>query len=204
MNRGDFFLTRIHVFHQGLVFYRLIFFLVYFWVNWCVFPLSDRLRALPILLSYCLSIRLFRYVYGCHIFVQNRLIFLLSGCFRVIPSHLLVEFPFIILECPVLSGLLYPFISLIFHILPIHSGLFPQVVLLFFSCVAFSFLALHVPAAFLCFISLACFRRFLSAFSVEFPILVLIFSLCLLRGTQFSHKLISPLHSLAHLIRLYY
>ena len=48
------------------------------------------------------------------------------------------------------------------------------------------------------------FVDFSSAFPVEFPILVLIFSSCFLRGSQFSHKLISPRHRLAHIIRLYY
>ena len=46
--------------------------------------------------------------------------------------------------------------------------------------------------------------EFLSAFAVEFPILVLIFSSCFVRASQFFHKLISPLHRLVHLIRLYY
>ena len=72
-------------------------------------------------------------------------------------------------------------------------------------CVAFSFLFLHIPTSFLCVIVLACFRRFfLSAFPVEFPILVLIFRSYFLRGSQFSHKLILLLHRLVHLIWLYY
>ena len=51
-------------------------------------------------------------------------------------------------------------IFLLFLFSPVLSGLFPQVVLPFFSCVAFSFLSLHVPASFLCFTILADFRRF--------------------------------------------
>ena len=48
------------------------------------------------------------------------------------------------------------------------------------------------------------FGRFLSAFPVEIPILVLIFSPWFLRGSQLSYKLISPLHRLVNLFQLYY
>ena len=94
-------------------------------------------------------------------------------------------------------------ISLIFLLSPLFSGLFPQVGS-FFLVLPF-FLSLHDPASFLCFIILASFCRFFSAFPVEFPILVLIFSLCFLRESQFPLKLISPRsHRLIHLIRLYH
>ena len=47
--------------------------------------------------------------YGCHILVQNRFFYIwLLVCFRVTPSQLLVEFSFVVLECPVLSVLFYP------------------------------------------------------------------------------------------------
>ena len=84
-------------------------------------------------------------------------------CFRVISPHqLLVEFSFVALECPcfVCIVLLFVDISLICLLSPILFGLFPQIVLLFFSRVAFSFLFLHIQASFFCFIILACFRRF--------------------------------------------
>ena len=48
------------------------------------------------------------------------------------------------------------------------------------------------------------FVDFLSKFPVEFPIRIFIFYSWFLRGSQFSHKLILPLHSLDHLIRLYH
>ena len=51
---------------------------------------------------------------------------------------------------------------------------------------------------------LAIFVNFLSAFSNEITILVLIFLSCFLRGSEFSRKLISLLHELVHLLRLYY
>ena len=53
--------TRIHVFYHGLAFSNLIF-LVLFLVNRCIFPLSDFLQVLLMLLSYCSSIQLFCYV----------------------------------------------------------------------------------------------------------------------------------------------
>ena len=95
--------------------------------------------------------------------------------------------------------------SLFFLLLPVLSGLFPQIVLLFFLLVlpfpfclsmiqrlsfVLSFWPVHID--------------FLSAFPVEFPILVLISSSCFLRGSQISHKLILLLHKLVHLIQLYY
>ena len=77
-------------------------------------------------------------------------------------------------------------------------------IVIFSSIAFFLFLSLHVPAFFLCFIILAFFRRFfLSVFPVEFPIQVLIFSSCILRGSRFSHKLIFLVHRLVNLIRLY-
>ena len=48
---------------------------------------------------------------GCLIFVQNYSVSLASSCWYVFLSsspHLLVEFSFVVLECPVLSVLFYP------------------------------------------------------------------------------------------------
>ena len=52
-------------------------FLVLFWVNWCVFPLSDLLQVLLILLPCCLSIQLFCYVFLVAIFWSKIVWFLL-------------------------------------------------------------------------------------------------------------------------------
>ena len=83
-----------------------LIFLVSFWVNQCVFPLSDSLQALLILLSYCLSIRLFPYFWSPNFCAQS----FGFSCIRFLVyfyviSYLLVElFFFVVLECPVLSG----------------------------------------------------------------------------------------------------
>ena len=93
---------------------------------------------------------------------------------------------------------------LISHYSPVLSVLFPQVILLFFLVLPFIF-CFYIFQDFSFVLSFwPVFVDFLSAFSVEFPILVWIFSSYFLRGSQFSHKLISPLHRLVHLIRLYY
>ena len=95
-------------------------------------------------------------------------------------------------------------ISLIFLLSSVLSGLFPQVVLLFFLVLPFPF-SLHAPASFLCFIILACFRRFFFiCVSSRISHSGFDFSSCFLRGSQFFHKLISPLHRLVNLIRSYY
>ena len=101
-------------------------------------------------------------------------------CFHVTPSQLLIEFSFGYLECPVLSIVL-PFvdISFIFLLSPVLPCLFPQNLLLFFSCVACSFFpCLFQRLSF--FIILVVFLVFLFAFLVEFPISVL---------TEISHIL---------------
>ena len=108
------------------------------------------------------------------------------------------------MSCFVYIVLPFVDISLISLLLPKLSGLFPQV-MLFFSRVVFSILFPHIPGSF-CLTILASFRRFffLSSFPVEFLNLVLTVSSCLLRGSQFSHILISPLHRLVRLTLLYY
>ena len=85
-------------------------------------------------------------------------------CFRVISSQLLIEFSFIVLECPVLSVLFY-------HLsisLPSFARTFCFIsssCIVNFSCFLFSFLFLITPSYFLCFIILACFCRFVIYFS---------------------------------------
>ena len=148
-----------------------------FWGNRCVFLLSDPLRVLFILLSCCLSIRRFCCSLGCHILVKKLFGFLAFGCRYVFVSSPLTcwkNFLLLFLECPVLSVLIYT-ISLSFS-----PSFFRQYFLvyflrlcgflIFFSYVAFFFLSQHVPAFFLCFILLACFRRFFYLrFQSNFP-----------------------------------
>ena len=80
-------------------------------------------------------------------------------------------------------------ISLMFLLSPALSGLFPQVVLLFFRVLPVLFFPAYFRVS-LFFMILTCFRSFLFAFPVEFPIPVLTVSSCFSRGSQFSHKLI--------------
>ena len=191
--------TRIHVFHHGLAFSNLIFFTVVLSKSTCIFafrPSLSHSNSFVILLLHSF----FLYSYGCHILVQNCLVSLapVDSMFSChLYPNLLVEFPFVVLDCPVLSVLfslcryLFNFPSFVSTFWFISSSF-----IVIFLCVAF--LTLHVPASFLCFII------FLSVFPVGFPIVVLIFSSCFLKGYQFSHKLISLPHRLVHLIRLYY
>ena len=174
-------------------FSSLTSFLVFFWVVRCVFPLWGLPRVILTLLSYRLSVQPFRYDFSVAIFSSK--IWLLV-CFCVMLSQLLIEFSFVVLECPVLSVLFLPFvdISLISLLSPELSGLFPQVVLLFFLVFYFAFCShifqdLSVLPFWPVFVVI-----FLSGFPVEFPILVLTVSSCFLKGPQFSHTLISPLH----------
>ena len=105
------------------------------------------------------------------------------------------------ISCFVCIVLAFLDVSLFFLLWPVLSGLFPQVVLLFFS-------TLPVPSSRLLqrlsFWSLGLVFVVSFAFQVKFPIPVLTVSSCFLRGSQFSHKLILLLHILVHLTRFYY
>ena len=160
-----------------------------FWVNRCVFPISGLLRVLLILLSCCLYIRPFRCVFFFYfvIFQYKFVRFLLhpvAGMFscRFLPDDRIFfrcfEMPYFF--CIVL---LFVGISLIFRISPVLSLFFLSSYCYLLCCLFLMFL--EIPASFFWFIILSCFRRFLSAFPVEFPILVLIFSSCVLRGSQY-------------------
>ena len=86
-------------------------------------------------------------------------------------------------------------ISLIFLLSLGLSGLFLQVVLFFFLVLSFPFcLYMFLRLSFILSFCPVFIAFFLSAFPVEFRILVLIFFFfwCFLRGSLFSHKLISP------------
>ena len=157
--------------------------------------LSDLLRALLILLSYCLSTWLFR-CFLVAIFWPKIVQFFLLLAIGLLSSHFL----------PAVGRIFFFFFFFnIFHFFFARTFWFiSSSFIVIFSCIAISFLYLHVPASFLCFIILECFRRFLSTFPVEFPTLVLIFYSFFLWGSQFSQKTISPLHRFVHLIQLYY
>ena len=143
------------------------------------------------------------YFSGCHIFSQNHTVSLTSGCWYVFPVVDRIFFRCFGKACFVCIVLPFVDISLIFLLSSALSSLFPQVVLLFFLVLPgpFSSRLFQRPSFF---IILVCFRSFLFAFPVEFPIPVLTLSSCFLRGFQFSHKLIFHLHRLVHLPRSYY
>ena len=108
------------------------------------------------------------------------------------------------MSCFVFIVLFFVDIFLIFLLSPVLSGLFPQVVLLFFLVLPFPFcsnifLRLSFVLSFW-----PVFVDILSVFPVEFPIMVLILPSCFLRVSQFFHKLISLLHTLLHIIPFYY
>ena len=113
-------------------------------------------------------------------------IFLLV-CFREISLNLLVEFSFV-LEGFVLSIILtFVDIFLVFLLSPVHSGLFSQVVLLFFLVLLFPFCPYMFQHFSFVLSFLPVFVAFLSTFPVEFPIQILILSSCSLREPLFSH-----------------
>ena len=101
--------------------------------------------------------------FGCHIFIQNRSVSLASGCWYVfvsLPSNCCWNFLlFFGKSCFVCIVLAFVDISLIFLLSPALSGLFPQVVLLFFLVSPVPFFPAYFSASLFCII-LACFRSF--------------------------------------------
>ena len=145
--------------------------------------------------------------FGCHIFFKI-VRFLLNPVVGMFSRHLQpvigrIFFRCFGMSCFVCIVLAFVDISLIFFLSPVLSGSFPQIVLLFWLVLHFPFCSNIFQRLFVWWFW-PVFVDFLSAFPVEFPILVLIFSSCFLRGSQCSHKLISPLHRLVLLIRLYH
>ena len=126
------------------VFQFYFIFLILFRVNLYVFFLLVLLRVLLICnvaypFGFLLMFSWFPY------FTPKLFSFLcisLLGCLRTVWPYLLIEFSFIVLECPVLS-VLFPPLSisfLIFLLTPVLSRLFSQIVLLFFLFYRFLFL----------------------------------------------------------------
>ena len=118
--------------------------LVLIWVNRCVFMLSGLLRALLIHLSYCLSIWPFRCAFLVAIFQSKIVRFHLHPVVCVFSCHLLpvvdrIFFRCFGISCFVCNVLPFVDISFIFLLSPVLSGLFPEVVLLFFLLLSFPF-----------------------------------------------------------------
>ena len=99
------------VVHHGMAFSDLIFFLVSFWVDWRVYPLSGFLWVLLVLLSLFIHSAISLYFWLPY-FSQKSFGFFgirLLAYFYVMPSKLLIEFFFfVVLECPVLFILYHP------------------------------------------------------------------------------------------------
>ena len=135
--------TRIHVFHHVLAFFSLITFLESFWVVRCIFPLWGLPRVLLVLLSYCLFIQPFRFTFSVAICSSRIVRFLWRLVVGMFLCHALPIVDRIFFRCFGMSCfvcIVLPFVDIILVSLfsPEPSGLFPQVVLLFF-------LALSLP-----------------------------------------------------------
>ena len=145
--------------------------------------------------------------FGCHIFIQNcsvlwRLVVGMFFC-HALPVVDRIFFRCFGMSCFVCIVLPFIDISLISLLSSELSGLFPQVVLLFFLVLSFAFCS-HIFQDLSILPFWHVFVDLLSGFPVEFLILVLTISSCFLRGRQFSYTLISPLYRLVHLTLLYY
>ena len=150
------------------------------------------------LLPCCLSIRLFCYVLLVAIFYSDIVWFLLHPVVRMFWCNLpqLVDrisfrcFGVSRFVCFILPSL---DIFLIFLLSPVLSGLFPQVVLLFFLVLLFLFSYYMFHRFSFILLLLPVFVDFLLAFLVKFPIQVLIFFFVLFKGTPiFSQTNFAP------------
>ena len=162
MNGGEFLEPEFNLFHHCLVFSNLIFF-VSFLVNLCAFPLSVLL--LTFLLCY-LSIQLFCYVLLVAIFYSKIVQLLLDPVVNMFSCHLPQLVGRIFLCCFWMSCFVCIVLPIVvfFLNLPSFASTFwfiSSSCIVFFPCVAYSFLSEHVPAFFLCFIIFARFRGFL-------------------------------------------
>ena len=122
-------------------------------LNQCVFPLSDLLRVLQIILSCPLSIRLLCYVLLVAIFCPKLLGFSfirpLVG-FRVISPHCLVEFSFHYVGMSCFVCIVLPLHCQYLFNIPFFTSNFwftGSTCIVIFSCVVFSFF----PSMFQCF-----------------------------------------------------
>ena len=95
-------------------------------------------------------------------------------CFRVDSPNLLVEFPFVFFFFFFFWNVLFCLYSFTLYIYLFNLPSFPSTFWFIsssfsfvFPCVAFYFLSQHVPAFFLCFIILVCFRKFFICVSIR-------------------------------------
>ena len=143
--------------------YPIWYFFVLFWVNWCVFLLSVLLwvltpfSMLPIHSVFC-------YVLLIVIFYSKIVQLLLHpvvGKFSChLPQFVGRNFFCFGMSCFLWIVLLFVIIFFIFLLLPVVSGLFPQVVLLFCLVLLSPFCPNMFQRFSFCFIVFACFHRF--------------------------------------------
>ena len=201
-------LNRIYVFHRGLAVSNLIFFSFVLSKSMCISalePSSSPSNFFVILLIHSTFLLCFLgAIFNPKLFGFSCIQLLL--CFRVISPPFVgrISFSCFGMSCFVCIVLPFVDIFLIFLLSQVIFGLFPQVVLLFLFVLPFPFCLYMFQRLSYALSFWPVIVDFLSAFPVEFSILVLIFSSCFLRRSQFSRKLISPLHRLVYLIRLYY
>ena len=136
--------TRIHVFHQVLAFSSLMSFLVSFWVIRYLFLLWGLSPVLLVLLSYYWFIQPLRHAFSVAIFSSKIVRFLWRLFVGMFFCHALPNVDKIFFRCFGMSCfvcIILPFvdISLVFLLSQEPSGLFPQVVLLFFLVLSFPF-----------------------------------------------------------------
>ena len=176
------------------------YFLVSFSVYQCVFPLPILFRVLLYLSPCCLSIRFFVKFSLLPYFTPELFSFSVHPVVGMCSCHLLqlvgrIFFRCFGMFCFVCIALSFVDSFLIFLLSPVLSDLFPQIVLIFFLVLLFSFCPMFQRFSFvLTFLSV--FKVFISAFPVEFPIQILIFCSCSLKEPRFSHKLILLLYLL--------
>ena len=155
--------------------FQLDIFLVLFWVNRCVFLLSDVLRVLLTLLPCCLSIRLFCYVLLVAIFYSKIVRFFLHLVVRMFSYHLSqlesrISFHCFGISCFVCIALPFVDIFLIFISFASNFWFISSSCIVIFSCAAIFFLFQHVPA-FLLLSFLPVFVNFFSCISsrISYP-----------------------------------
>ena len=145
-------------------YFSSVFFFVFFWVNRCVFPLSDLLWWFLIFCHIVYPFGFF-YVFLVAIFYSKTFRFLLHSVVGMFSCHLPALLGRISFCCFGMSHffcIVLPFvdISLIFLLSPVLSVFFFPQVVLFSLCCLFLFFSLLVQASFLCFKILVCFCRF--------------------------------------------
>ena len=183
--------TRIQLFNYGLAFSNYIFFSVVLGKSMCIFAFGPSLSPSDSFVILFIHLVFLLCSLGCHIFVQNCTVSLASTYWYVFvssPPHTHTHVCRSSFRCFGMSYfvcIVLPFvdISLVFLLSPVLSDLFPQVIKLFFLCCLFLYVFTRTSVFSFVLSCWPVFVDFLSAFSVEFLILVLIFSSSFFHGS---------------------